>query len=374
MRRCYFVAGLLALVLSVALGAFATGCGRTTTTTTVAATTESTAGGAADTYAQSTVLTGPNVPAPSNWGFDLALVDPAASRLYLADFSNSRVDVWDISSNKYVGGIAGPFTGLLGIKSGYDQLGPDGLVLDDKGQLWVGDGDGSVKVIDTKALKVVATIKTGATKRADEFSYDAADGLIMVTCPAEQTPFVAFIDAQTHQMVGKLEISGATSIEQPTWNPTTGKFYLSVATRAGGEVDVIDPSKRTVDSKIDLGKCSPTGQVFGPGTQLLVGCAAGGQPAIIDVATGKILTRLQPPTSQDGIDQVAYDSKTNRYFLADPGTIVVVDASTLAPLPSINDGSQAAHSVAVDSASGAVYVPNDAKGVVVYSPGAASGK
>ena len=382
---------LLIPVIILLAGALVAGCGSQSVTTTTAATTVTTAAAPATTttavsettttaaatvsdfYVQKAVLVGTNVPT-TDWHYDVPLFDPTSGQLYLADASNYGVDVWDTSSGKYVAlvGGKGPFAGPAGADHfDYSQVGPNGLALDDQGLLWVGDGDGSVKVIDTKALKVVQTIVTGAAKKADALALDSADGLMLVTCPEETARFVAFIDVKTYKLVGTLKLPDAVGgMGFPAYNATTGKFYVAVTTKTGGEVDVIDPLKRAVESKIDLGKdCAPTGIVFGPGTQLLVGTAAtdtmaAGSPAMIDVATGKILARLDAYAPQvGGIDMVAYDSKANRYFLADTAGIGVIDAGTFAPLPNINDGSRV---IAVDSATNTVYKPNDTKGVLVY--------
>lgn len=317
------------------------------------------------TYVKRAVLTGPQIPAKPDWHFDQAMVDSAGGWLYIADPSNKRVDVISISSGKYVGGIGG-FTGTLDIAHGYDQLGPAGLALDNHGQLWAGDGKGMIKVINSATRKVITVIHTGAKKQADVFALDPADGLVMVTCPGEKVPFVAFINGTTHKLVGKTQLAGA--IGWPAWNATTDKFYIGVTTKKGGQVDVINPKTRKVDKTFALGKCEPTGAVFGPGTQLLVGCATG-KPAIIDVATGKILARLTAPAAGGmGIDQVAYDSTAQRYFLADAPNIRVIDARTMKPLASLVNGDLGGHAVAVDTVNDEVFAPNADFGVLVFAP------
>jgi YVTN family beta-propeller protein len=393
MKKRYLLPGLLALLLVVALGVFAAACGGTTTTitaaqttttaaqttTTAAQTTTTAAAALSDYYVQSALLTGPNVPLLPDWHYDEPLFDPASGQVYLADSSNFGVDVWD-NSGQYVGlvGGQGTFAGPAGADHfDFSEVGPNGLALDGQGLLWAGDGDGSVKVIDTKTLKVTQTIVTGATKKADTFAFDSTDGLMMVVCPEEEvpapaTPFVAFIDAKTYKVVGTLKLPDAAVIGQPVWNETTGKFYLCTGTKTTGEVDVIDPVTRTLENKIDLGQCQPAGEAFGPGTQLLVGTAAtdwmdAGSPAVIDVATGKILARLDAYTPlAGGITMMAYDSGAQRYLLANTAGIGVIDANALTGLPDINVGSRV---VAVDSATQTVFVPLDGKGVGVYVPG-----
>jgi DNA-binding beta-propeller fold protein YncE len=226
-----------------------------------------------------------------------------------------------------------------------------------------------VKVIDPKTLAVVATVKTGATKKADGISVDPFDSLVLGTCPAESHPFAVIIDAKTFAVVAKLPIPGALDLGQPVWSMTSAQFYIPVTTKTGGRLDVVDPLSHTLAGELSLGKMEPSGAVVGPGNQVLVGCATGGQPLIIDVIVmGKILACFDAPTVGRGIDQVTYDSEARRYFVADAGQIRVIDAVTLKPLASIPDGDEGAHAVAVDSATHQVFVPVTGKGVVVFAP------
>jgi hypothetical protein len=42
-------------------------------------------------------------------------------------------------------------------------------------ELWAGDGDSTVKVVDLTNNSIVATISTGGKFRADEMAYDPKD-------------------------------------------------------------------------------------------------------------------------------------------------------------------------------------------------------
>jgi hypothetical protein len=97
--------------------------------------------------------------------------------------------------------------------------------------------------------------------------------------------------------------------------------------------------------------------------------AATGQPAIVDVAKGTIITRLPAPSKAGrGIDGVAYDGGAKQYFLADmsSASIWVYDAVTFKPLSTIAVGD--AHQLAVDTAKHHLFVPVNTKGLVVYVP------
>jgi len=66
--------------------------------------------------------------------------------------------------------------------------GPDGVVVVGN-QVWAGDGDSTVKVIDLKTNKIADTIKTGGTTRVDEMAYDPKDQIFIGINNAEEPPF-----------------------------------------------------------------------------------------------------------------------------------------------------------------------------------------
>jgi DNA-binding beta-propeller fold protein YncE len=128
--------------------------------------------------------------------------------------------------------------------------GPAGLVvLPDRRELWAGDGDSTVKVIDLQAGTIVAAVATGGTKRADKLAYDPIDPLILITNPDDEPPFVTLISTTTRPVMGKIPFPDATDgVEQPVWDPSTQRFYQAVPetkTEPGGAVAVIDPATRT---------------------------------------------------------------------------------------------------------------------------------
>ena len=391
---------LAALIVVVVLSGALTACGSTTASSTPSA---SPTAALSSSYVASAILLGKNIPAVEDWNTDQLVFDSASGRLYLADASNYAIDVWDIGASKFIAQIPG-FAGPSGAAFfNFDKTGPNGLALDDQGRLWIGDGDGSVKILDTKTLTVTATIATGAKNKVDAIAIDSADGVVMVTCPAEGTetdkqPMVAFIDPKTLKLTGTTPLTGVVDVGQAVYSPDTGKFYVPVTSngttdstkpaKAGG-LAVIDPKTTQITSTIPLGKMVPSGAAFGPGTQLCVGTATEGfqgevatstfHPVIVDVATGKILASLAEPSLKGrGIDGVAYDSGAKRYFLADQsptygeaGSIWVYDAAALTPEmgdPLSTVGVGDAHMLTVDPANHHLFVPVNLKGLVVYVP------
>src|SRR5215471_13649560 len=148
-----------------------------------------------------------DVPGAPLASFDISWVDPATQTYYLADRSNGGVDVISTKDRTFVTRIGG----FVGFRGKNNVSGPDGLVLvPDRRELWVGDGDSTVKVIDLKAGAVVATIATGGTKRADELDYDPTHHIVLIANPDEDPPFVTLISTATRTVLGKIVFSEAT--------------------------------------------------------------------------------------------------------------------------------------------------------------------
>src|SRR6266568_8134265 len=181
----------------------------------------------AATYQQIALITdfGPTGKPPTS--FDISFVERAGQTYYLADRTNKGVDIFDASSNTFETRVGG-FVGSL--PPGNDHSGPNGVVVvHDRNELWAGDGDSMVKVIDLSTNTIVASIPTLGTARADEIAYDQKDKLILVANDADDPPFASLIDTQSRAVVAKISFADATNgLEQPVWDPETHLFYMSV--------------------------------------------------------------------------------------------------------------------------------------------------
>ncbi|HYZ25126.1 MAG TPA: hypothetical protein VE690_23550 [Rhodopila sp.] len=327
-----------------------------------------------------------DVNSPKGLGaFDISFVDPKLGLYVLGDRTNASVDFFDSRFNTFIGRVAG-FKGVVLNADGTANnslSGPDGVAIVGN-EVWAGDGDSTVKVIDIATFQVTATISTGGQKRCDEMAWDAADHLLAVANNADTPPFVTMINTDTHEVIGKIVFDGtkgtpdatSTGIEQPQWSPRTGLFYVSVpqidpndATQGG--VSVIDPAKLQVTATFPVSNCTPAGLTLGPGEQVLIGCSASfgtapnvlTQSLIISSKDGRV---LQSFPQVGGSDEVWYDAASHHYYLAarnntdSSGKITpvlgTIDAVTLQ-----YDGgvatSTSAHSVAADRLSHHVFVP-----------------
>ncbi|SAL64862.1 hypothetical protein [Caballeronia humi] len=326
----------------------------------------------------------PNSASPP-FSFDIGYVD--SGKYYLADRSNAAVDVVDTKSNTLVAQIKGNFTG---IGASTDTSGPDGLVgIPGTNTLYAGDVN-AVKILDVGTQQLVKTIPISTSgSRVDEGCYDPDDGLVMFSSPGESPPFATFISTKTQTVVSKLTFTDSSGLEACVYDPKGKNFIVNndgTTANPDGEVNVIPAATvvagaPAVTHVFPLGKCAPTGLDLGPNNDMIVGCdPAPGDPLItliLDRTTGATLATIP----FGGVDQIAYDSVSNRYFLPARHyqtnkiaaasnfvpTLAIVDAASRSILTTLAIGNNA-HSVAVDGATGQAYLPF-APGVAAFPNG-----
>ncbi len=301
--------------------------------------------------------------------FDISFVDAKTGRYYLADRSNASVDVVDTKARKFLYRVGG----FLGTKEKPAVSGPDGVVgVPEKNQVWAGDGDSTVKVIDIAAdpAKVVAVINTGGKARVDEMAYDPKDGVVLMANNADKPAFVSLVSTDgDHKIIAKLDLPQASDgVEQPAYSPSTGLFYFSVPIlddkKTTGAVGVLDPKTAKLVKMIPVENCNPTGLQIGEGTNLIVGCAAGSKSSgmspntvVLDLATEKTTSIPQV----GGEDEVWYNPGNHQYYTASrdqPGGPVlgIIDATKNAWVANVPTAKNA-HSVAADSTTNSIFVP-----------------
>jgi len=324
--------------------------------------------------------------APPAASFDISWFDPTTHTYYLADRSNASVDLIDARSGTFIGRIHG-FQGVQPAgPGGGGRSGPNGIVVIPApiNQLWAGDGNSTVKVVDLTKGTIINTISTGGNNRADELAYDAKDQIIVIANDAETPPFFTFISVVNQTIISKLPYPTTTNgIEQPVWSPTTGHFYVAIPqsqTNPGGEIAELDPTT-TPPSFVRAfalpSNCIPHGLALGPHPNAIVGCStpaaanptlpAGTQiiSVILNITNGSTITI----TDVGGSDEVWYNPGDNRYYLAaNTWTTTGKTGAPLNPVLGIIDAGTntfianeptaiGAHSVAVDPFTNQVFVP-----------------
>jgi hypothetical protein len=316
--------------------------------------------------------------------FDISFVDPKRGLYVLSDRTNASVDFFNPKDDTFIGRVGG-FQGVVltnGVANN-NLSGPDGVLITADNQVWAGDGDSTVKVIDIATFKVVDKISTGGQFRCDEMSWDSADHILAVANNADTPPFLSLINTDTHQILKKIVFDGTggtpnatNGLEQSTWSPKTGMFYVSVPQVgtedvAQGGVSVIDPSSMSVVATYPVQECTPAGIALGPDDQALLGCSASfgtspnvlTQSLVIDLKSGQVVAAIP---QVGGSDEVWYDQATRHYYLGarsdtdNTGKITPVLGTIDAGINQWDGNtptSTSAHSVAADQRSHHVFVP-----------------
>jgi hypothetical protein len=328
--------------------------------------------------------------------FDISWVDASLHRYFLADRSNKSIDVVNTDSKHVRLIIPPPPYNFVGNTGNSDTSGPNGVLTirsehdhdhdtDDGGraQIWAGDGNSTVKILDYPSGNVVNVISTGGTERADELCYDPRDNLVMIANDASTDLFVTFISTEGNNPIlgTKLKFDGTDpnarniasngGIEQCQWNPRNGKIYLNLPSTTNppnpqGTVAVIDPKTRKVVDAFAAGStadnCQPAGMALGPDHQILLGCG----PNANDVA----LVMFDNGSTIDipgnsGSDEVWFNPGDGHYFLAEskhPAAsggpqLGIVDSRNDAPDQNVLGTGSSSHSVAADPERNQAYVP-----------------
>jgi hypothetical protein len=305
---------------------------------------------------------------------------------YLSDRNNFGVHVIDLATNKQRTVITGGFAGL-GTAADHSTSGPNGLVvLPERNELYVGDTNGTVRVVNLLTNTIMASIQTGSTTHADEFGFDPESNTVVVTNPEENPPFISIIAADTRKVTGHIIFNNASGLEQPAFNSHTKRFYISVPSTdeyPGGAIAVLDESNKAVSQWIVLDSCNPAGIVFGPEYNLFVGCSSDqiltfnlAYSLVIDVRTSRIVGNI---TGLSGIDQVAYNPNANLYYAtayqnqaggsangAPTPQLGIVDARRNTLVQTITTDNATAHSVGVDPQTNKLIIPIKKAGIEVY--------
>jgi len=366
-------------------------------------------------------LTAVQIPGNPLRSYDISWVNPHRAEYYLADRSNAGIDIIDtrhLSFKRKLGGFVGVKLNTNGTVNN-DISGPDGVVTHGR-WLYAGDGDSTLKVFDLDGPDALAQapLFTGGTTRVDEMALTTDGELLLTVNNAEDPPYANLFAAngdRNHSSVReitKITISatafpGTPGIEQPTWDPKTKRFYVSVpilgkpggcgtATCDGGLM-VIDPANVTSGTMVlgafdpvtntgvvQLSDCGPNGATVGPHDNLLLGCTPANNPTndstLVINATTKHFSHVNGIV---GSDEVWFNKGDGRYYTGSNRncrtTAPCPTAATQAAVLGVIDAtsvlietvpqSSGSHSVAADSKRNLIFVPQSAPVAVVGAGG-----
>lgn len=312
---------------------------------------------------------------PTNLGaFDVSWNDNSTQKYYLADRTNNAIDLVDSATDTFLGFIGqGRYTGSRPCPNNPKDMrlcaGPNGVVTDDLGHVWAGDGDAYIVEADDKpGTTITRSIPTGGKGRIDELAYDPIDRILLAENDGDSPPYVVFVSVTDGSVLGRYVYPRSQDgMEQPAWVRETDMFYQNVP-GTKNRLDVFDPhhlpnpaKSFPVDCTGGLLGLTLSGLTVGPHGRLMTVCGSIGGVAI-DPTTGKVGTPI--PEGADA-DEVWYDSGSDNYYFSRNSNVAVVNAATEKFVTYIPLGG---HSVAVNARNRHVFVPVAGKGILVVAP------
>jgi len=387
-------------------------------------------GPGAPTNTETKCKTAVQIPGNPLRSFDISWVNPDRAEYYLGERSNAGIVVIDtrtLTWKRTIGGFVGIKNNAAGAVNN-NISGPDGVTSHGR-WLYAGDGDSTLHVIDLDSPTATATkdkIPTGGTTRVDEMALTTDGELLLAANNAEDPPFATLFRANGDRSSNSTMIltkitadpaivpaGNGLSMEQPTWEPGTRRFYVSIPLIANnpagctfdgsngifceGGMAVIDPTTLTAGTAtigafnpatntgiVPLTECGPNGITVGPHGNLLLGCTpqnvATNKSTLVINATTKNFANIGKIT---GSDEVWFNSGDGRYYTASNrdcgkpagcaapagGAVLgVINAHSNLLIEKIPQG-QNSHSVAADSARNLIFVPQVGTVAVVGNGG-----
>lgn len=316
----------------------------------------------------------------NNYG--VLTIDQATGFGYLADKDNKAVVVFDAKTDTYVGRI----TGFVGMTRSGNASGPNGLVVVKGGaELWVSDGDSTIKVVDLKTNAVTTTIATGGLRRANAMAFDPSRRVAIVANSDDEVPFLSMISAEPgHKVLAKLPMrQSAENIERSAWHGPSGTFFTAIpvfrADQSKGLLAQTDPQTGTILKLHQLDRCHPHSLAIVSDATIFLGCSnahgpnrkPGGDMAIFDIASGRIESYGADWGGNGG--STVNLARGQYYHATTSGMLVVVDIKTRRLVQKVPTWS-GSRSLDVNLGSSKVYVATTAKGgpcggcIVAFAP------
>ena len=244
------------------------------------------------------------IPIGTDGGWDYALVDAEAARLYVSH--GTRAVVIDLTTDSVIGEVT-PSNGMHGI-----------AVAHEFNRGFTSNGrDTTVTIFDLKTLAAIGSVTvTGANP--DAIAYDDASKRVF-TFNGRGGNATA-IDAATGTVVGTIPLNG-----KPEFAQVNGKGLLYVNIESDtGQIVVIDTRAMTEVKRYWLPGCQePSGLAWDGKFERLISVCGNAVMVVSDPAAGAVVATL--PIGP-GVDAAGFDPKTRLAFASNggDGTLTVV--------------------------------------------------
>lgn len=270
------------------------------------------------------------IPLPSVEGyFDHMAVDVKGQRLFVPGEHQRTIEVIDLRTGKDIHTITG---------FGGDPR--KTIYLPQTNEIWVDDGDATVKAFSGESYELVKNIPLSghdldkdARRVPDNGAYDPATGLFYLGDRADGLKkegikgSVEIVDTKSGKYVGSIEVEGLNPAGLAL-DPKSSKLY--VVTGDTSNVIVIDRDQRKVLATWPItGGPEPHAVAFdGARHRLLIGSRVKrshiykpGKLVVMDSDTGKVIDAID---TEGGVDEVVFDAPSGRvYYTGTTGFVEV---------------------------------------------------
>src|SRR5215467_7294173 len=272
------------------------------------------------------------IPLPAEGYIDHFSVDIKGQRLFIAGEANKSLITVDLRAGKVIQETKG---------LGGNPRKP--VYVPETNEIWTDLGDNTVVAISGTTYEVTKTVELtggrGAPRRTpDNGAYDPATHLYyaaIVTGAGNTNGSIEIVDTKAAKLVGSIKMNGndpgGTTIE-----PSGKRLYVAMGDVVGGEshLKVVDLEKRAVAAEwpITGGPAPHASGLDAAHHRLFIGSRVKGghqyEPGklvVMDTDTGRVVQALD---SVGGADEVQLDASTGRiYFVGTTGTLAVFKQS-----------------------------------------------
>jgi hypothetical protein len=300
-------------------------------------------------------------------GFGVMAIDQATGLGYLADKDNKGVVVFDTKADKYVSRIGG----FVGQTKNGDASGPNGVLVVGT-ELWVSDGDSTIKIVDLKSGSIATTIATGGKVRANAMALDPNHKIVIVANSNDEPPFLSLISAGSdRKILAKIPIEdSAENIERSAYHAPSGMFYTAIpvlrSDQSKGGLVQTDARNGKLVKLHALDRCHPHSLSIVSDSTIFLGCSSahgpnrkpGGDMAVFDIASGTI-TSYGADMGGNGGSTV--NPTLNRYYHSSTnGALRVVDTKTAKLVENFRTA-RGSRSAAINLTTNRLYLATTAK-------------
>lgn len=270
---------------------------------------------------------------------DYADLDTRTKRLYVSHLGDNLVLVFDIVRQR-------PIKEIRGVP------GVHGVIVDAaSGTVFATATKKDTLVeIDGKTLRIVARVPAG--HHPDGLAYDPVEGRVFVSDETGKT--VDVIDVPTVRRMSEIPVGG--EVGNTRYDPVSGLVFSAVQSK--DEIAVIDPRADRVLRRVPVENgCYPHGLVIEPGGRFaFVACQKKSVLIGLDLENGR--ERIRSGVGSDP-DVLALDPVRFRLYVASESGVVSVFVRGRSGWRKAWSGfvARRAHTVAVDPATGRIYLP-----------------